>query len=159
MVRDEQGMFIPCAHFSASAEDGDIISAALEVLRGWTGRVHGWKLRYMLTDDSAAEQRGVRLGFADQDEPVGHLLDSWALCARNQVTTTNNLESWAQIAQKRGRDLVRSSHGYTEVCAKSIRAASKVTQIPQLISSSQPCGSGREGACVLGGFPGTTTRA
>ena len=40
-------------------------------------------------------------------------IDSWALCARNQVTTTNNLESWAQIAQKRGRDLVRSSHGYT----------------------------------------------
>jgi hypothetical protein len=28
----------------------------------------------MLTDDSAAEQRGVRLAFTGQDEPVGHLL-------------------------------------------------------------------------------------
>src|SRR6266516_717409 len=74
MVRDEQGMFVPCAHFLASNEDGDIICAALEVLRKWTGGVHGWNLRYMLTDDSAAEQRGVRLAFTDQDEPVGHLL-------------------------------------------------------------------------------------
>ena len=74
MVRDEQGMFIPCAHFLASNEDEDIISVALEVLRDWTGGVHGWRLRYMLTDNSAAEQRGVRLAFTGQDEPVGHLL-------------------------------------------------------------------------------------
>jgi len=65
MVRDEQGMFIPCAHFLASNEDGDIIGAALKILQEWTGGVHGWKLRYMLTDDSAAEQRGVRLAFID----------------------------------------------------------------------------------------------
>jgi hypothetical protein len=63
MVRDKQGMFIPCAHFLASNEDGDIIGAALEVLQEWTGGVHGWKLRYMLTDDSAAEQRDVPLAF------------------------------------------------------------------------------------------------
>ena len=68
-----RGMFIPCAHFLASNEDGDIIGAALKVLQEWTGGVHGWKLRYMLTDDSAAEQRGVRLAFTDQNESVGHL--------------------------------------------------------------------------------------
>ena len=41
----------------------------------------------------------------------------------------------------------------TEVWAKSMCAASKVTQVAHLISSSQPCSSGCESACVLGGFP------
>jgi hypothetical protein len=40
---------------AAGREAGDIIGAALEVLQEWTGGLRGWKLRYMLTDDSAAE--------------------------------------------------------------------------------------------------------
>jgi hypothetical protein len=55
IVRDEQGVYVPCAHFLSSNEDGDIIGAALEVLQEWTGGLRGWKLRYILTDDSAAE--------------------------------------------------------------------------------------------------------
>jgi hypothetical protein len=57
-------VYVPCAHFLSLNEDGDIIGAALKVLQKWTGGLRGWKLRYILTDDSAAEQRGVRLVFA-----------------------------------------------------------------------------------------------
>jgi hypothetical protein len=32
IVRDEQGVYVPCAHFFSSNEDGDIIRAALKVL-------------------------------------------------------------------------------------------------------------------------------
>jgi len=44
VVRDEQGSFIPCAHFLSSNEDGDIIGACLRVIREWTGGLEGWKL-------------------------------------------------------------------------------------------------------------------
>jgi hypothetical protein len=74
VVRDEQGSYIPCAHFLTDNEDGDIIAAALKVVKEWTGGTAGWRLRWMLTDDSAAEQRGVRLAFDNEDECVGHLL-------------------------------------------------------------------------------------
>lgn len=76
-VRDTTSKFHMVAHILAMQEDGDIDAEALRVLKRWCGGKGGWNLRYMLTDDSAAEQRAVRLAFlrliADEQE-VTHLL-------------------------------------------------------------------------------------
>jgi hypothetical protein len=63
MVRDEQGHQRPAAHFLARRQDGDIVASALKELRRWTGGVEGWRCRWFLTDDSAAEQKAVREAF------------------------------------------------------------------------------------------------
>lgn len=55
MIRDEYGSWIPGAHMLADAEDGDIIGEFLRLIKRWS---RAWRLRYMITDDSAAEQRG-----------------------------------------------------------------------------------------------------
>ncbi|KAL2044764.1 hypothetical protein N7G274_002539 [Stereocaulon virgatum] len=44
-------------------QDGDIIREFLQVLKAWAGGAGAWRLRYSITDDSAAEQRGVRDAF------------------------------------------------------------------------------------------------
>ena len=44
----------------ASNEDGDIIGEFLRQIKQWS---RAWRLRYIITDDSAAEQRGVSLAF------------------------------------------------------------------------------------------------
>ena len=74
MVRDEYGSWISGAHMLADAEDGDIIGEFLRQIKRWT---RAWRLRYMITDDSAAEQRGVDLtfrGLIDDEMEVSHFL-------------------------------------------------------------------------------------
>ena len=47
------------------------------MVKKWCGGRGGWRLRYMLTDDSAAEQRAVRLAFQGLEEgitEISHLL-------------------------------------------------------------------------------------
>ena len=63
MVRSEYGRWIPYAHMLTDHEDGDINAAFLRKLKQWCGGRGGWRLRYMLTDDSSAEQKAVRLAF------------------------------------------------------------------------------------------------
>ena len=70
-------MWMPCAHMLAKTEDGDIITAFLRKLKKWCGGNGGWLLRYMITDDSAAEQRGVKeafRGLIDGEQKVDHFL-------------------------------------------------------------------------------------
>ena len=77
MVRDESAKWVPCAHMLSEYEDGDIIREFLKVIRRWSGGHEGWRLRYFITDDSAAEQRGVReafLGLAEGATEVDHFL-------------------------------------------------------------------------------------
>jgi hypothetical protein len=76
MVRDEQGHQRPVAHFLARRQDGDIVASALKELRRWTGGVEGWRCRWFLTDDSAAEQKAVREAFppVPGEQETGHLL-------------------------------------------------------------------------------------
>jgi hypothetical protein len=124
IVRDEQGIYVPCAHFLSSNEDGDIIGAALEVLQGWTGGLHGWKLRYMLTDDSAAEQRGVRLAFAKQDSPVGHLL-----CTKHSGATLDRQLSGSD--RKKARD-----HMYTAMLVRKTMAGCRESVLAAIDSLS-----------------------
>ncbi|KAL2044765.1 hypothetical protein N7G274_002540 [Stereocaulon virgatum] len=58
-------------------QDGDIIREFLQVLKAWAGGAGAWRLRYSITDDSAAEQRGVRDAFQGLKEgatEVSHFL-------------------------------------------------------------------------------------
>ena len=74
MVRDEHGSWIPSAHMLTAHEDGDIIGAFLRQVKRWT---RAWRLRYIVTDDSAAEQRAVSLAFRgliDGEMEVSHFL-------------------------------------------------------------------------------------
>jgi hypothetical protein len=59
MVRDEFGCWHPVAHALLSNEFGELIAEFLLVLKRWTN----WTLRYVLSDDSGAEQRAFRLAF------------------------------------------------------------------------------------------------
>lgn len=74
MIRDECGSWIPGAHMLTSNEDGDIIGEFLRQIKRWS---RAWRLRYIITDDSAAEQRGVSLAFRgliDGEMEITHLL-------------------------------------------------------------------------------------
>lgn len=97
MVRDECGSWIPGAHMLASNEDGNLIGAFLRIIKEWS---RGWRLRYMITDDSAAEQRGVSLAFRgliDSETEVSHFL-----CRTHSERTLNRkLSGPACLAAKK----------------------------------------------------------
>jgi hypothetical protein len=59
IVRDEYGCWHPIAHSLLSHEFGELIAETLLAIKKWTN----WKLRYVLSDDSGAEQRAFRLAF------------------------------------------------------------------------------------------------
>lgn len=44
-------------------EDGDVIAEFLRTVKKWCGGRDGWLLRYIITDNSAAKQRAVKLAF------------------------------------------------------------------------------------------------
>lgn len=77
MVRDEGNSWIPYAYFLSMYEDGDILATTLRQIKEWCRPYTGWKLRYFITDDSAAEQRAVKLAFRgliDGEIEVSHFL-------------------------------------------------------------------------------------
>ncbi|KAH9203596.1 hypothetical protein DL95DRAFT_501919 [Leptodontidium sp. 2 PMI_412] len=59
MVRDQYACWHPVAHGLLSHEFGELIAELLLVVKQWCN----WQLRYVLSDDSAAEQRAFRLAF------------------------------------------------------------------------------------------------
>ena len=61
MARDEYGCWHPTAHALLSHEFGELIAEFLLVIKKWTSPI--WPLRYVLSDDSGAEQRAFRLAF------------------------------------------------------------------------------------------------
>ena len=63
MARSEHGRWIPCAYMLSMTEDGNIIGAFLRKVKAWCGGRGAWRLRYIVTDDSAAEQKAVRIAF------------------------------------------------------------------------------------------------
>ena len=76
-ARSEHGRWIPCAHMVSQYEDGDIVGTFLCTVKKWCGGRGAWLLRYMVTDDSAAEQRAVKLAFRGLEageQEVQHLL-------------------------------------------------------------------------------------
>ncbi|KAG0634360.1 hypothetical protein HOY80DRAFT_1005215 [Tuber brumale] len=70
LYRDEYGVWVPGAHCLVESEGSDILSAAIKKIKYWSnGR---WQMVYALTDDSAVEQRGVRLALPAISSPDGH---------------------------------------------------------------------------------------
>jgi hypothetical protein len=61
MVRDEYACWHPAAHGLLSHEFGGLIAELLLVIKKWASP--NWPLRYVLSDDSGAEQRAFRLAF------------------------------------------------------------------------------------------------
>jgi hypothetical protein len=59
MARDQHTSWHPVAHALLSNEFGELIAKFLLVVKGWCT----WQLRYVLSDDSGAEQRAFRLAF------------------------------------------------------------------------------------------------
>ena len=78
MVRDNYCRWIPVAHMMLSNQTSELIACGLRVLRHWchsdSSSNPRWNLNYMLTDDSAAEQRSVQLAWADTQQAPVHLL-------------------------------------------------------------------------------------
>jgi len=75
MARDTCGSWLPAAFFLTKFEDSDVAAASLKEVKQWAGKA--WKLRYMLTDDSAGEQCAVRKvwkGLSAGEMEVTHLL-------------------------------------------------------------------------------------
>lgn len=75
MVRDEYASWIPEAHMLLNHKDRNIITQFLWQIKTWC--YHSWKLRYV-TDDSAAEQRAVKLAFPGL--VIGEMEGSHFLC-------------------------------------------------------------------------------
>jgi hypothetical protein len=59
IVRDNYGCWVPVAHALLSNEFGELIAEFLLLIKQWAN----WKLRFALTDDSAAEIKAFRLAF------------------------------------------------------------------------------------------------
>ena len=92
MVRDGYGSWLPTACFFTEQQTGRVISACLRVIIKWCGGLgssESWALRYLVTDDSAAEQNAVRDAFGHHEDGsprVQHLLctkHSWETLKRN----------------------------------------------------------------------------
>ncbi|KAI2462702.1 hypothetical protein F4781DRAFT_438298 [Annulohypoxylon bovei var. microspora] len=68
MSRDEYGSWIPCTFFYVRNQNSTMIRTSLDIIIEWAGGLEsGWKLRYMITDDDAAEQKAVRESFTHPD--------------------------------------------------------------------------------------------
>ena len=127
MVRDEHGCWVPGGHFLTEKEDGDIIAEALKVFKQWCGGRRGWRLRYMLTDDSAAEISAVRQAFKpfmDADIIVDHLL----CMAHSERTLKRNFagKKYAKVLHHMITALKFRSSIYK--CRDSMREAIKILE-------------------------------
>ena len=77
LVRNEYNIWIPTAHLVVERENGEIIAEGLKHIKNWCAGK--WQPRYVLTDDSAIEQRAIRLAFPGLtagEQEVEHLLCS-----------------------------------------------------------------------------------
>ncbi|KAF8441166.1 hypothetical protein BGX38DRAFT_1272784 [Terfezia claveryi] len=126
LVRNEHNIWIPTAHLVVERENGEIIAEGLKHLKNGAVSIYlgKWQPRYIMTDDSAIEQRAIRLAFpglnggeqeavaaATAIDNTGNMANyvqtywlqtasKWAMYARQhspfllQATTTNACEAW-----------------------------------------------------------------
>ncbi|KAI9796654.1 MAG: hypothetical protein M1835_003450, partial [Candelina submexicana] len=122
LVRDEHGSWRPVAHIFTEKEDGDVLAAALQVLKQWCGGSGGWNLRYILTDDSASEQRAFSLAFPGLE--AGETAVTHLLCLfHSEQTLKRNLSG---PACKKAYRHLQSALRYRKTgpgCEDSIRSA------------------------------------
>jgi predicted nucleotidyltransferase component of viral defense system len=75
MIRDEYESWILEIHMLIDNENDDIIAKCLCQIKRWCRRT--WRLRYMIIDNSATEQREVSLAFQDmiaEEMKISHFL-------------------------------------------------------------------------------------
>ena len=124
VIRTEYNSYLPCAHMVSSNEDGDIIAEFLRTIKTWCGGRGGWQPRYFLTDDSAAEQRAVKLAFRgliDGEMEVDHLL-----CRTHSERTLNRRLTGDACKQARSHLYAALYFRKTSMgCEESIEAAIK----------------------------------
>ena len=75
MVRNEHGIWIPCAHALVQNERADILSECIKHIQMWCRGL--WQMKYALTDDTATERLAVKQAFPGpngQNSSVTHLL-------------------------------------------------------------------------------------
>ena len=88
MICDKFESWIPGAYMLSNYEDSDIIDQFLQQIKQWCRGC--WRFRYFITDDSAAEQRGVSLAFwglIDREMEVSHFL----CCTHSERTLNRKL--------------------------------------------------------------------
>ncbi|MBO0793898.1 MAG: hypothetical protein J2P36_23510 [Ktedonobacteraceae bacterium] len=85
MVRSNEGSWLPVAWFYTEKADGDIIRESLKTIRAWCRPFGGWRLRYSITDDSAAEQAGFNEAFPGILE--GEMKPTTLLCRKHADRT------------------------------------------------------------------------
>ena len=91
MIRSSYCKWIPCAHMLSSSEDGDIVARFLNQVKTWC--MGEWRPRFFLTDDSASEQRAVRMAF-NEPVPEGTFSIESYLCRKQcEATLKRNLSA------------------------------------------------------------------
>ena len=83
LVRNEEVLWIPGAHCVVERGNSEILAYALQTFKKWCG----WQPRYVLTDDSAVEQRVVRCAFPGL--PAGEQEVDHLLCTVHTMRTLN----------------------------------------------------------------------
>jgi hypothetical protein len=80
VIRDSCGSFLPCAHLLLESEDSEILAAGLRELKSLSRSFSGrpWAPRWVLTDDSAAEQLAIKKAFPGLE--AGEMLPDHILC-------------------------------------------------------------------------------
>jgi MULE transposase domain len=124
MVRTEVNIYLPCAGALIQSEDGNSIGKAMSVVRDWTKEESGqdWKIRYCLTDDSAAEQRAVQIAFPKDDSIYGSVQHFY--CKWHSKMTLDRQLSGEQLRQANEHLKAALFSRRTETgCDESIQAA------------------------------------
>ena len=63
VIRTEYNTYLSYVHMIFSNKNDDIIAEFLHTIKTWCESRSDWQSKYFLTDDSAAEQRAVKLAF------------------------------------------------------------------------------------------------
>jgi MULE transposase domain len=118
MCRTEVGIQLPAAGALLASENSDIIAGALKEVGGWIQDLQKeWAVRYFMTDDSAAEQKAVKLAFGEGE--VTHLLCRW------HCKETLNRQLKGQELKEANKHLMAALFDRRSVagCDESIQAA------------------------------------
>jgi len=122
--RDPSGSTTPRGFLLTKGHDAIIAQNCLEMILVWCGGHIGWRLRYMVTDDSGAEQKAVRLAF-EGGGGVRHLL-----CTRHSSETLKKKIKDEVVLDHMMAALMhrRTEAGCKDSIAKAKAAANRATK-------------------------------
>ncbi|KAH7346348.1 hypothetical protein BKA65DRAFT_274970 [Rhexocercosporidium sp. MPI-PUGE-AT-0058] len=126
MTRDQYACWHPIAHGLLSHEFGELIAELLLAIKQWCN----WQLRYVLSDDSGAEQRAFRLAFPGL--VCGEMEISHLLCRVHCMRTLKRKLGTSADAKSRGHVMAALCNRRTETGARdSVAKAIKVAASPE----------------------------